>query len=261
MPADYQSAAAALAISPTPSPRSSRSNTPALGASPIRSTPSWAQPSPVSARRLSTRRPYSVSSSQHLQRPWMQRLVAGARRLGAQGLELFMSLTMVQRVLAVVAGVVLVALGVVALVFSHRIFGWLGPVAKSWRALPAGWTLVWLMVFVTAFPPVIGYSSSVTLAGFVYGFPLGWPIVASANVVGSLAAFLASRTVFSGYVNRLVGSDHRFVAFAHVLRRDGLGVLTMIRFCPLPYSLSNGFLATIPSIRPWAFAASTALAR
>ena len=116
------------------------------------------------------------------------------------------------------------------------------------------------MCFCTAFPPVIGYSTTVSIAGFVYGFPWGWPIVASATVAGSTVAFFTSRGIFSGYVHGLVGGDKRFVALAQVLRRDGLGMLAMIRFCPLPYSLSNGFLATVPSIRPVTFAAATALA-
>lgn len=98
-----------------------------------------------------------------------------------------------------------------------------------------------------------------SLAGFVYGFPLGWPIAAAATVCGSSAAFLASRGVLGGYVNSLVGRDKRFVALGQVLRRDGVGVLTMIRFCPLPYSLSNGFLATIPSVGLGSFALGTAL--
>jgi uncharacterized membrane protein YdjX (TVP38/TMEM64 family) len=61
-------------------------------------------------------------------------------------------------------------------------------------------------------------------------------------------------------VHRLVGRDHRFVALGQVLRRDGLGVLAMVRFCPLPYSLSNGFLATVPSVGVGGFAAATACA-
>lgn len=120
--------------------------------------------------------------------------------------------------------------------------------------------LVWLLAFVCAFPPMIGYSTAVTISGFVYGFPLGWPIVATATVAGSTAAFMTSRGVFSGYVHRLVGKDKKFIALGQVLRRDGLGVLAMIRLCPLPYSLSNGFLATVPSIRPLGFAAATACA-
>lgn len=176
------------------------------------------------------------------------------------GLRLFVRLTPLQRVLAVVAGIVLFVLSILFLVYSHRIFGALKPVAEGWRDLRGGWVIVWLMTFATAFPPVIGYSSTVTIAGFVFGFPGGWPIVASATVVGSTVAFLTSRTVFSKYVHALVGSDKRFVALGQVLRHDGILVLAAIRFCPLPYSLSNGFLATIPNINPVSFAAATALA-
>jgi len=203
------------------------------------------------------RSPYSVAQQEP---PLHTRLLQGAISLGRQALRLFMSLSPLYQLLVVAAGIVAFVLGILGLVYSHRIFAWLGPVAKSWRELPAGWLLVWLLTFVCAFPPMIGYSTAVTIAGFVYGFPWGWPIVATATVAGSTAAFFTSRGVFSGYVNRLVGKDHRFVALGQVLRRDGLGVLAMIRFCPLPYSLSNGFLATVPSIRPLGFALATACA-
>ena len=160
--------------------------------------------------------------------------------------------------LACVLGWVVIIL---VLVYSHRFFAWLAPYSKSWRARPGGWLLIFFLIFVTAFPPVIGYSTATTISGFIYGFPLGWPIAASACVLGSLCAFLASRTVLSGYVDRMVGRDHRFVALGQVLRHEGILYLTGIRFCPLPFSLSNGFLATIPSITPMSFAVSTALSR
>jgi uncharacterized membrane protein YdjX (TVP38/TMEM64 family) len=175
-------------------------------------------------------------------------------------IRLFMRLTPLQRLLAAVAGVVSFVILVLLMVFSHRIFAALGPVAKGWYDLPGGWIIIWLMTFGTAFPPMIGYSTCITIAGFVYGFPGGWPIVATATVAGSGVAFLTSRTVFSSYVDRLVGSDKRFVALSQVLRHDGVMVLAGIRFCPLPYSLSNGFLSTIPSISPLNFALATAFA-
>ncbi|KAJ9164946.1 TLG2-vesicle protein, partial [Coniochaeta hoffmannii] len=175
---------------------------------------------------------------------------------------LFLSLTTPYRVLVVLASLLLLTLAVLALVYSHALFSLLGPLAKSWRDLPfhSGALIIFLLICLTGFPPIIGYSSAVTLAGFVYGFPGGWPIAASATVIGSTAAFAASRGVLGGYVHGLVGTDRRFVALGQVLRRDGIKVLTAIRFCPLPYSLSNGFLATIPSVSVGSFAAGTLFA-
>lgn len=183
-----------------------------------------------------------------------------ARNMYRQSTTLYAALTPTQQFLVLSGAVLLLALTITLLVFSHKIFLLLGPVAVSWRALPGGWLIIWVLTFLVAFPPLMGYSTACTVAGFVYGFPLGWPIIATATVAGSLVAFVASRTIFSGYVDRLVGQDKRFVALGQVLRHDGLGVLALVRFCPLPYSLSNGFLATVPSIQPMSFALATAFA-
>lgn len=227
--------------------------------------------SSAAARRLST--PYSLSgrrtSSSH--NPGRQDLrgqlaalaatsAQTARSLYRQSAALYGGLSPTQQFLVLATSVILVALTVTLLVFSHKVWALLGPIAVSWRATPGGWLIIWFLTFIVAFPPLVGYSTACTVAGFVYGWPLGWPIVASATVAGSAAAFVASRTIFSGYVDRLVGADARFVALGQVLRRDGLGVLTLVRFCPLPYSLSNGFLATVPSVQPLGFTLATAIA-
>ncbi|KAI1482721.1 hypothetical protein F4774DRAFT_246290 [Daldinia eschscholtzii] len=250
--------------SPSPSP------------SPILASPSqdaplppWVRPnlqrptSGTNSRRLST--PYSRSAandspSSSTDEPFGRRVMRASVSFSNKMIKLFYSMTIPQRIVAVSALLVVNVLLVLFLVYSHRIFAALEPVAEGWRALPGGWLIVFFMTCASAFPPMIGYSTCVTIAGFVYGFPGGWPIVASGTVFGSTAAFLASRTVFSGYVHSLVGADKRFVALGQVLRRDGLLVLAAIRFCPLPFSLSNGFLATIPSISPWRFALATAMA-
>ena len=190
-----------------------------------------------------------------------RRATAGLEAFNAQVMRTFWRLTPLQRAAAVVAVVAGYALIILAWVYSHRFFGWLSDVSASWRELPGGWLIVFALVFVSGFPPMIGYSTANTIAGFVYGFPWGWPIVAVACVAGSLCAFFASRTVLSRYVDRMVGKDPRFVALGQVLKRDGIWYLTGIRFSPLPFSMSNGFLATIPSITPSSFALATALSR
>lgn len=61
-------------------------------------------------------------------------------------------------------------------------------------------------------------------------------------------------------MQRLVGKDKRFEALALTLKHDGLKILCMIRFCPLPYSLSNAAMSTFPTVHPLSFALATALA-
>ncbi|KAK7417187.1 Tlg2-vesicle protein [Neonectria magnoliae] len=242
MPADYNSTAQALALSPS------------RGSSDSPSLPPWSSSSSSAARR----RLSNPLARPHASNSFVGRIVASAQLLGEQVLKMYLRLTLLQRLLAAVGFVAAAVFGILALVYSHAFFAWLTPYAKSWRDMPAGWLIIFCMIFVTSFPPVVGYSSAATISGFVYGFPWGWPVVSAGCTLGALGAFMASRTILSSYVDRMVGKDHRFVALGQVLRQEGIWYLTAIRFCPLPFSLSNGFLATIPSVTPLAFTLSTA---
>lgn len=233
-----------------------RRSVPSSTTSPDPTVPWARRPVSLSSRRLS-----STRYARPARAPALTRLFRTASKVYNNLNAAYLRLTPRQRA-AVIATVILGSVfAILFLVYSDAIFTWLGPISHEWRALPGGWLIIWVLIVITAFPPLIGYSTCITVAGFVYGFPLGYPIVATANVAGSVAAFYASRTILSGYVHRLVGRDPRFIALSQVLRKDGLGILIAVRLCPLPYSISNGFLATLPSIHPVAFAAATALAR
>ena len=83
-------------------------------------------------------------------------------------------LTFVQKILFNVAGIGIFILSILFLVYNERIFQAMLPVAKRWRDVTAGWIILWVLIFVVSFPPLIGYSSLLTIAGFVYGFPNGY---------------------------------------------------------------------------------------
>lgn len=86
-----------------------------------------------------------------------------------------------------------------------------------------------------------------------------WFIAASATIVGSTVSFICSRSVLKSMVHRLIANDKRFAALALTLKHDGLKLLVMIRLCPLPYSLSNGAIATFPTVHWASFAIATAI--
>ncbi|KAL9635767.1 MAG: hypothetical protein Q9204_002505 [Flavoplaca sp. TL-2023a] len=241
MPADYSSTARALALptSPPDSPTFTHQQ------------PRW------SRRRGSDSLSRSQSSFGQSNSGIGARAYRQADRLGREMLRRF---TPFQLALLTVAGIVVFVLSILFLVFHEKFFAWLEPTAVKWKELRGGWCILWAMTFMTAFPPLVGYSTCFTLAGFVYGLPEGWFIIASATVVGSTCSFITSRTIFSGYVHRLVAQDKRFEAFSSVLKHDGIKLLIMIRLCPLPYSISNGAISTFPTVTPRMFALATAVA-
>lgn len=175
-------------------------------------------------------------------------------------IAIYKAMSLLQLILAGIGSTIIIVLGVLMLVFSHQFFAWLEPIAHKWRDLPGGWAILWAGIFITGFPPVIGYSLLITTSGFVFGFWRGWLIAATSATIGSVSSFIACRTVLTNYVNRLVGDDPRFKALGLTLKHDGIRILILVRLCPLPYSLSNGAMSTIPTITIRNFALGTALA-
>jgi hypothetical protein len=57
-----------------------------------------------------------------------------------------------------------------------------------------------------------------------------------------------------------VAKEKRFGALALTLQHDGIVLLVMIRLCPLPFSLTNAALSSIPTVHWAQFAAATAAA-
>ena len=245
MPADYDSTARALALPVSPTEHS-----PPASFGTIR--PQWSQRG-RSARRGSNT-PYTNTAS-----TLRDRIIDRAEQLSRRSLKTYQKMSPIQRVAAIAFCLISLVLTILFLVFSHSIFGWLEPFAESWKSLPGGWLILWAATFFVSFPPLIGYSTCVTTAGFVYGFPEGWFIVASATIIGSTCSFLVSRTILRKFVERLIANDKRFAALALTLKHDGLKLLVMIRFCPLPYSLSNGAMSTFPTVQPLSFAIATAI--
>jgi hypothetical protein len=86
-----------------------------------------------------------------------------------------------------------------------------------------------------------------------------WFIAATATIAGSTASFLLSRTLLKSMVHRLIANDTRFAALSLTLKHDGLKLLVMYRLCPLPYSISNGAVATFPTVHWASYALATAI--
>lgn len=79
-------------------------------------------------------------------------------------------MSLLQRILAGLVLVVTLVLTILFIVFNEAISAWLIPIAEKWKRIKGGWTILWIITFLTAFPPVIGYSTCITISGFVYGW-------------------------------------------------------------------------------------------
>lgn len=159
MPADYDSTARALALPASP-PRSPTMNHQASRAA-------W------SRRQSSQSHSGNRSPFNHGESTLRNKVLDSAERVQRHVYRTVKKLTPGQRILAGAAIVVGLVTGILFLVFNERIFQWLQPFAVRAKNTKGGWLILWSITFATAFPPLIGYSTSVTIAGFVYGLTEG----------------------------------------------------------------------------------------
>ncbi|KAG0133166.1 hypothetical protein HOY82DRAFT_269156 [Tuber indicum] len=227
-------------------------------------TPPDAHPPPPSGLRWNQqRRSSSLSSGPSRRSSGKGRrsaLIARASRLQRWAHKRFNKMTLTQKILGSLVLLVMGTTAILGLIFHAKILHAMLPLAAKLRSWKVGWLLIFALCFASAFPPMIGYSTSVTLAGFVYGFPNGWFIIASATVIGATCAFIVCRYYIQDFAKRMVATDKRFAALSLTLKHDGIKLLCMIRLCPLPYSISNGAMSTFPTVSPLSFMVATAVA-
>ncbi|KAI2795022.1 Golgi apparatus membrane protein tvp38 [Penicillium oxalicum] len=188
-----------------------------------------------------------------------ERTMERGRMLWRLANERYNQLTLLQKIGLYAASFAALALGVGIIHLTNKLFTWLGPVAEQWQKSWLVAFIIWISTFFISFPPLVGWSTLGTVAGYIYGWWKGWLIFSTATVVGSTASFYVSRTVLSKFVKRMMERDKRFAALALTLKYDGLKLLCMIRLCPLPYSFCNGAVSTFPTVQPLMYGLATAI--
>lgn len=169
--------------------------------------------------------------------------------LGNNSIEWYKQQSKIKKGLIILFFILAILALVTVLIFHKKLIYYMKELSDKWYNLRFGKLILFLLIFFVGFPPLIGFSSLSMLAGMIYGFPNGWPILASASVLGSFCSFIIFRYLLKNQAKVLVSSNEMFRAFSEILREDhSLFLLILIRMGPLPYSLSNGALAAIPEL-------------
>ncbi|KAH3668153.1 hypothetical protein OGAPHI_001907 [Ogataea philodendri] len=175
----------------------------------------------------------------------------------------YRELSLVKQIAVVVFALIWLIAGIFAVIYHKRILEKAVDMADVW----VGWgikgqAILFALVFVVGFPPVIGYSFLSVLCGMVYGFH-GWPLLTSATLAGSSASFLVCKNWLREYSEWCIRHEPKIGVFVSALNDEeatywqNFGVMCLVRLCPLPYSLSNGALAAIPTLGFSTFAGAT----
>ncbi|CAG7848449.1 Golgi apparatus membrane protein TVP38 [Serendipita indica DSM 11827] len=147
-----------------------------------------------------------------------------------------------------------VALVVTFLVIGpDTIFQYFFDLSQVLRKMEYGWLILASLIVVASFPPMVGFTTLLSIAGFAWGVR-GFLLALPAALVGAGLSFLSMRFLFKARLHKLQQSNRHWRALDQVVAAKGLPLIILIRFSPLPpWVYSNALFASITSVKFWQF--------
>lgn len=143
-----------------------------------------------------------------------------------------------KRALRWVVPLVLVAAALVF--FGRSLAGYVPRFAEAVRALGPWGPVVFVLGYVAAAVLFVPGSLLTLAAGALFGLGRGVLYAMAGATLGAAAAFLASRYLVRGRVERRVRADPRFAAIDDAVGTDGRRIVFLLRLSPvLPFNLLN----------------------
>ncbi|KAJ1660281.1 Tlg2-vesicle protein [Dispira simplex] len=138
----------------------------------------------------------------------------------------------------------IVVFGVLFWFYHEPILAWLEALGLRIRTSGfVGVALLTFLIFLTAFPPIFGYATLTTLAGFAYGFPLGFIPCFLGALSGSVACFVLCRKYGQQHLRWLFNWNPHITAAVQAIELKGFKLLLLIRLSPYPFNLVNALLS------------------
>jgi uncharacterized membrane protein YdjX (TVP38/TMEM64 family) len=139
-------------------------------------------------------------------------------------------------------GRILLALGALALLLlAGRELGALIPRFTAWVDGLGVWgPVVFVLGYALAAVAFVPGSLLTLAAGAIFGLGKGTALVLVAATLGASAAFLVSRYVARGFVERRLAGNRRFAAIDRAIGSEGRKIVLLLRLSPVvPFNLLN----------------------
>lgn len=142
--------------------------------------------------------------------------------------------------------------------YKTQVFTFLDELSSWLKNDRYGYAILYLLIFITTFPPVPMYSTLIILSGYTFGPWIGAIISYFAALTGALTVFIISRTMLRTYISNWLSSACSMKRVVCAIEKRPK-LLFLIRLAPYPYNVMNCLLAAAPSLTFGTFTLCTAL--
>jgi len=110
-----------------------------------------------------------------------------------------------------------------------------------------GYAVLFVLIFITTFPPVPMYSTLIILSGYTFGPWVGAALSYFAALSGALTVFIISRTLLRDCISRWLDSACTIKRVVRAVEKRPR-LLFLVRLAPYPYNVMNCLLAASPTL-------------
>ncbi|KAI8074450.1 snare associated Golgi protein-domain-containing protein [Gongronella butleri] len=135
-------------------------------------------------------------------------------------------------------------MGAVMVAYRKEFFDALEALSQAVKTMGlSGYFLIAFLIFLSAFPPMIGYGTFQTLSGFTFGFAKGFPVSYFGALAGAVSCFVLSRYFLHRHVLSLMNRYPNLAAVVRAVEKKGFKLFLLIRLSPYPFNLLNVLFA------------------
>ncbi|KAJ6599228.1 hypothetical protein DFH09DRAFT_902397 [Mycena vulgaris] len=110
-----------------------------------------------------------------------------------------------------------------------------------------GYAVLFVLIFLTTFPPIPMYSTLIILSGYTFGPWAGAVLSYFAALSGALTVFVLSRTLLRDCIARWLESACTIKRVVRAVEKRPK-LLFLVRLAPYPYNVMNCLLAASPTL-------------
>ncbi|KAF7355171.1 hypothetical protein MSAN_01432800 [Mycena sanguinolenta] len=142
--------------------------------------------------------------------------------------------------------------------FKTQVFTFLDDLSLWLRADEHfGYAVLFVLIFITTFPPIPMYSTLIILSGYTFGPWVGATLSYFAALTGALTVFLLSRTLLHDHISRWLESACTIKRVVRAIEKRPK-LLFLVRLAPYPYNVMNCLLAASPTLTLQTYTVCTA---
>ncbi|KAJ7179286.1 hypothetical protein C8R46DRAFT_1073240 [Mycena filopes] len=132
--------------------------------------------------------------------------------------------------------------------FKNQVFSFLDDLSVWLRTDEQfGYAVLFVLIFLTTFPPIPMYSTLIILSGYTFGPWAGATLSYFAALTGALTVFIISRTLLRDCISRWLESACTIRRVVRAVEKRPK-LLFLVRLAPYPYNVMNCLLAASPTL-------------